>query len=76
MTQSIIVYRNPIEAAFWESGLIFPLMVALFVGFITILATSKLVEMKYGNINSPKWAHWLSAAISVAAACAVFVKMF
>lgn len=29
MTESIIVYRNPAEAAFWESGMAFPLMVAM-----------------------------------------------
>lgn len=32
MTQSVIVYRNPIEAAFWESGLLLPLGVGLVVG--------------------------------------------
>lgn len=34
MTQSIIVYRNPAEAAFWESGMAFPMMVGLGVGFV------------------------------------------
>jgi len=32
MTQSVIVYHNPIEAAFWESGLLFPLVVGIVVG--------------------------------------------
>lgn len=36
-TQSIIVYRNPVEAAFWESGMIVPLGGGLGVGFIVFL---------------------------------------
>lgn len=36
MTQSIIVYRNPAEAAFWESGMAFPMMVGLGVGFVAV----------------------------------------
>jgi len=32
-TQSIIVYRNPLEQAFWESGLIVPLFMSL-VAFV------------------------------------------
>jgi hypothetical protein len=40
MTQSIIVYRNPIEATFWESGMVFPLMASLVVGFLTMFFLS------------------------------------
>lgn len=42
--QSIIVYRNPAEAMFWESGMSFPLMVALFVGFVVAFATGHFYE--------------------------------
>ena len=36
-TQSIIVYRNPMEAAFWESGMAFPLMVGLVLSLAVAL---------------------------------------
>lgn len=44
MTQSIIVYRNPAEAAFWEGGMAFPMMVGLVVGFIAAIVAVKLYE--------------------------------
>ena len=34
MAQSIIVYRNPIEAMFWESGLVFPLIVGVVAAMV------------------------------------------
>lgn len=36
-TQSIIVYRNPAEAAFWESGAAFPLMVAMVATVLAVV---------------------------------------
>lgn len=48
-TQSIIVYRNPVEAAFWESGMIFPLMGGLGVGFIAFLILMRIAEMTIGD---------------------------
>lgn len=40
MQQSFIVYRNPLEQMFWESGLIFPLIVSLLFGFAASLLIS------------------------------------
>lgn len=37
-THSIIVYRNPAEAALWESGMVFPLGASLGAGFFLFLA--------------------------------------
>lgn len=36
--QSIIVYRNPLEAAFWESGLLFPIIVGCIFSFAVVIA--------------------------------------
>lgn len=43
--QSIIVYRNPAEAMFWESGLSFPLMAAMVVGFVVACLVAYAIEM-------------------------------
>jgi len=43
-TQSIIVYRNPVEAAFWESGIIVPLGGGLGTGFIVFLLLTALAK--------------------------------
>ena len=55
--QSIIVYRNPAEAAFWDlvtSGQIFPILAGIAVFFIAMVGLASLVEKyvpwKYRNI--------------------------
>lgn len=42
--QSIIVYRNPMEAAFWESGIVFPMIVSLVVMFVVAFIMMKVIE--------------------------------
>lgn len=45
--QSIIVYRNPLEAAIWEgtySETLFPIMVALFAGFLVFVIVHGLFD--------------------------------
>jgi len=44
MTQSIIVYRNPAEAAFWESGIIVPLGGSLATFFFVVLGMMTLLN--------------------------------
>lgn len=41
MVQSVVVYRNPVEAAMWESGLVAPLMVSVLVAFIVTLTVAQ-----------------------------------
>jgi flagellar biogenesis protein FliO len=43
-TQSIIIYRSPYEAAFYESGLIVPLCGGLLAFFLVVLSLSWAVE--------------------------------
>ena len=53
MTESIIVYRNPVEAAFWTSEFTFPIVLAIVLAIV--------VSMVFHNILSqPKTARWLS----------------
>jgi len=42
---SIIVYRNPMEQAFWESGIIFPMICAVIVAIVLALGLFKLYEL-------------------------------
>lgn len=50
-TQSIIVYRNPLEAAFWESGIIFPVVVGIVLAACTATALNWLF-IKYNKLRS------------------------
>lgn len=44
MPDSIIVYRNPLEAAFWEGGYAFPLIVFMVVTVIVAAILMKSAE--------------------------------
>lgn len=44
MPQSIIVYRNPLEAAFWESGMVFPLIVGMVVAVVMTMVACEVWE--------------------------------
>lgn len=66
--QSVIVYRNPAEAALWESGLIGPLMISLlaFVLFVYIVGGA-INNMRKIKPNVRDWyfrAMWVGAAAS------------
>jgi hypothetical protein len=53
-TQSIIVYRNPAEQAFWEtimSGSFFPILVAIMVFPIVLLIVHRILD----RVNPPKY---------------------
>lgn len=74
-TQSIIVYRNPLEAAFWESGLLFPLMCAMVAAAIAAVSVDWLLRKipggkalafrrKYGGVIAA-WTAILSATATV-----------
>lgn len=41
-TQSIIVYRNPIEQQFWESGLLIPIMAGMIVVVLTMVVSDAI----------------------------------
>lgn len=44
MPQSIIIYRNPLEAAFWESGILFPLIVGMVVALVMTIVVCNAWE--------------------------------
>lgn len=49
----LIVYRNPVEAAFWESGMLFPLLVSIFVGLFAAIMSAKAADAFYQWRNTP-----------------------
>lgn len=44
MSDSIIVYRNPAEQAFWEGGYLIPIIGGIGVGLVVFLALNFLAE--------------------------------
>lgn len=67
-TQSIIVYRNPVEAAFWESGVIVPLGGFLVVGFVVFLLLMWIAEKVTKRWQGPN--NFVTGAAAVVAICA------
>lgn len=69
-TQSIIVYRNPAEAAFWESGMAFPLMSGLFVGFIVfVIGATILDKFTKKSWKKPVWWEVSTWTLAIASLC-------
>ncbi len=52
-TQSIIVYRNPAEAAFWESGMLIPLFGGLATGFLIFCVLAAVAKKFSGDWRGP-----------------------
>jgi type II secretory pathway component PulF len=79
--QSIIVYRNPLEAAFWESmsgAAIFPVMMGIVVYFAVFLVLQLQVVERFTNIfdNARKYATYAAMAVSAVAGVATIYKMW
>lgn len=68
MTESIIVYRNPIEQQLWEGSvsnpdLLFTIGCSCVVAIITVVILLKLDDMIFGRV--PKWKWWHINRINV-----------
>lgn len=65
--QSIIVYRNPLEAAMWEtimSGSFFPVIVGVIVFFAVFIAANAYIVERYFAWNKRKAATKVNLAAS------------
>lgn len=78
-TQSIIVYRNPVEQMFWEGGFAFPLFAGLAAGFLTFVLLIKIAEMlsnliarRHPPLESNTWVVSLISIVSFGAGGAMF----
>jgi hypothetical protein len=70
MTQSIIVYRNPIEAAFWEgdgAAMLVPVGLGVIVFFVVFLTLNALVVERYTGWNSKYRSYGAYSALAVSA---------
>lgn len=63
MAQSIIIYRNPLEAYFWESGMMFPVVAGTILGVIAGVVAAQVWE---AVITHPRWRKQSSAAAFLA----------
>lgn len=70
----IIVYRNPAEAALWQSGIIFPLIVTMVVSVLVALGTAWLLDT-FG-LNRAKWSPAVVVIVTTAAAIFTMWKLW
>ena len=54
-TQSIIVYRNPLEQQFWESGALVPVFSGCAVGFVSFLLTYNVLSWAYRKLSKKQY---------------------
>lgn len=54
-TQSIIVYRNPIEAAFWEGGMALPIFSFILISLLLIVSSNSLLDKLFTTMKWRKW---------------------
>ena len=54
-TQSIIVYRNPLEQQFWESGALVPVFSGCAIGFVSFLLTYNVLSWTYRKLSKKQY---------------------
>lgn len=77
-TQSIIVYRNPLEQMMWEgamSGAFFPIIVGVVFFFVVFLTIDKFIVKKYFGWRSRGTPTNMALAVSAAAGIALIMYM-
>lgn len=74
--QSVIVYRNPVEAAMWESGLIFPLAVGCIAALVVALVVASICSRLFGDFGrKARMNGILTAGSAIATMVAVMYNM-
>ena len=69
--QSVIVYTSPLDAALWESGLLFPIMVSCVVAVsvaVCMLKVSEYIARRTSVSVRHRMRRRIDLAVSVAAA--------
>jgi hypothetical protein len=76
-TQSIIVYRNPVEQAFWEgfmnSSAVIPILFGMVAFFVSLIILDKITRMVFRKTKIVPWrsGYDLPANISLALAAVI-----
>lgn len=70
-TQSIIVYRSPIEAAFYESNLLIPIGGGLIAFFLVVVVLGMALNKYYWHATQ-EWMTWVIFALAAVAGVAVY----
>jgi hypothetical protein len=76
-TQSIIVYRNPLEQQLWEGGYV-GLFLCVGILFVVItVALLKVVSVCVGDwkVNSNSWISWAIMAVAAVITGLVFLSL-
>ena len=73
-TQSIIVYRNPLEQQLWEGGYASGIFLAGVIFVIFTVALLKVVSVCVGDwkVNSSSWICWVVMAVAAVITGLVF----
>lgn len=67
MTQSIIVYRNPAEQAFWEGGFAVPIVGGCLVGLVAFILSYQIASMLFQRFGrSIMWGRRNSYSTTIA----------
>lgn len=70
--QSVIIYRNPLEAAFWESMMnseasifFFVIGVGIFWSIVAVQSQNLLLKKSsFGYKRAGKWSVWIASALT------------
>ena len=81
MDDSIIVYRNPLEKAFWESNMlpvIAVFIIVMLIVFVVVYHGFMNIHRRWGGSpwKEPTWFAWVSGILSCAAAVATCYALF
>lgn len=77
--QSIIVYRNPVEAAFWEGAAqaeFFPIIVGIVAFFAVFILANSFIVTRFFSWRNREVATKINLAVSAMIAVTVCYKMW
>lgn len=77
--QSIIVYRNPMEAAFWEAAsgaTLFPIAVGIVAFFVVFLIIHVQIVERFFSWRAQAWPSYLNMFFSACIGVTVCYKMW
>lgn len=77
-TQSIIVYQNPMQAAFWEGGFFIPLVASLAVFLIVVVVLTAIADQFRVTRNFVRKAYgtWPILALASVAGVLTYQHLF